>query len=158
MSFSWEESRKMWLAELIGGVAVLILGVAVVFFSSQLSYYSEFEPGPGFLPLWVGVVLIGCAIFVIINILKKHVKIGTFFKPRTKLGLHVLIIIFITFLLLPLLGFSIGLALFVGITMRIMGKHRWVSCGLTAVVTAIAIHFIFGHWLSIPLPTGIIGW
>ena len=64
----------MWLAELIGGVAVLILGVAVVFFSSQLSYYSEFEPGPGFLPLWVGVVLIGCAIFVIIDVLKKQTK------------------------------------------------------------------------------------
>lgn len=158
MIFSWEESRKMWLAELIGGVAVLILGVAVVFFSSQLSYYSEFEPGPGFLPLWVGVVLIGCAIFVIIDVLKKQDKAGPFFKPRTKLGVKVLILIIITFLLFPLLGFSIGLALFLGITMRIMGKHHWISCGLTALVTAICIHFIFGHWLSIPLPTGIIGW
>jgi hypothetical protein len=70
----------------------------------------------------------------------------------------VLIIIFITFLLLPLLGFSIGLALFVGITMRIMGRHGWVSCGLTAVVTAIGIHLIFIYWLTIPLPQGLIGW
>jgi len=158
MSFSWEESRKMWLAELIGGVTVLILGVAVVFFSSQLSYYSEFEPGPGFLPLWVGVVLIGCAIFVIIDVLKKQDKTGPFFKPRTKMGVSVLIQIAIAFLLLPLLGFSVALGLLVGVTMRTMGKHHWVSCGLTAVVTAIAIHFIFGHWLSIPLPTGMIGW
>jgi hypothetical protein len=106
----------------------------------------------------VGVVLIGCAIFVIINVLRKHDKIGTFLKPRTKLGLRVLIIIFITFLFLPFLGFSIGLALFVGITMRIMGKHRWVSCSLTAVVTAICIHLIFISWLTIPLPQGLIGW
>ena len=148
----------MRIADLIGGVIVLLLGLAVIYFSSQLEYYSEYGPGPGFLPLWIGVVLIGCAIFVIITDLKKHDKIGTFFKPRTKLGLHVLVIIFITFLLLPLLGFSIGLALFVGITMRIMGKHRWVSCSLTAVVTAIGIHFIFGQWLYIPLPKGFIGW
>jgi len=148
----------MRLADLIGGVVVLFFGLAVVFFSSQLPYYSEFGPGPGFLPLWVGVVLIGCAIFVVINVLRKHDKIGTFFKPRTKLGLHVLVIIFITFLLLPLLGFSIGLALFVGITMRIMGKHRWVSCSLTAVMTAICIHLIFISWLTIPLPQGLIGW
>lgn len=80
----------MRLADLIGGVVVLILGLAVVFFSLQLTYYSEYGPGPGFLPLWLGVVLIGCAIFVIINVLKKHDKIGTFLKPRTKLGLHVL--------------------------------------------------------------------
>ena len=148
----------MRFADLIGGVAVLLLGLAVVFFSSQMEYYSEFGPGPGFLPLWVGVVLVGCAIFVIINVLKKHDKIGTFFKPRTKLGLRVLIIIFITFLFLPFLGFSIGLALFVGITMRIMGKHGWVSCSLTAVVTAICIHLIFISWLTIPLPQGLIGW
>jgi putative tricarboxylic transport membrane protein len=148
----------MRLADLIGGAVVLILGLAVIYFSSQLPYYSEYGPGPGFLPLWLGVVLTACAIFVIITVLKKHDKIGTFFKPRTKLGLHVLIIIFITFLLLPLLGFSIGLALFVGITMRIMGKHRWVSCSLTAVVTAICIHLIFVSWLTIPLPQGLIGW
>ena len=148
----------MRLADLNGGAVVLILGLAVIYFSSQLEYYSEYGPGPGFLPLWVGIIIAGCAIYVIIDVLKKHDKIGTFFKPRTKLGLHVLIIIFITFLLLPLLGFSIGLALFVGITMRIMGKHRWVSCSLTAVVTAICIHLIFISWLTIPLPQGLIGW
>jgi putative tricarboxylic transport membrane protein len=145
-------------ADLIGGVVVLILGLAVIYFSSELEYYSEFGPGPGFLPLWIGVVLIGCAIFGMINLLRKHDKMGTFFKPRTKLGLRVLIIIFIAFLLLPLLGFSIGLALLVGITMRIMGKHRWVSCSLTAVVTAICIHLVFISWLTIPLPQGLIGW
>jgi len=149
---------RMRFADLIGGVAVLLLGLAVVFFSSQLPYYSEFGPGPGFLPLWVGLALVGCAIFVIVNVLRKHDKIGTFLKPRTKLGLRVLIIIFITFLFLPFLGFSIGLALFVGITMRIMGKHGWVSCSLTAVVTAICIHLIFISWLTIPLPQGLIGW
>jgi len=148
----------MRIADLIGGVIVLLLGLAVIYFSSQLEYYSEYGPGPGFLPLWVGIIIAGCAIYVIIDVLKKHHKIGTFFKPRTKLGLHVLVIIFITFLLLPLLGFSIGLALFVGITMRIMGKHRWLSCSLTAVVTAICIHLIFVSWLTIPLPQGLIGW
>ena len=139
-------------------MVVLVLGLAAIYLSSQLEYYSEDGPGPGFLPLWLGVVLIGCAIFIIINVLKKHDKIGTFFKPRTKLGLRVLIIIFIVFLLLPLLGFSIGLALLVGITMRIIGKHRWVSCSLTAVVTAICIHLVFISWLTIPLPQGLIGW
>ncbi len=148
----------MRIADLIGGVIVLLLGLAVIYFSSQLEYYSEYGPGPGFLPLWVGIIIAGCAIYVIIDVLKKHHKIGTFFRPRTKLGLHVLVIIFITFLLLPLLGFSIGLALFAGITMRIMGKHRWLSCSLTAVVTAICIHLVFISWLTIPLPQGLIGW
>lgn len=148
----------MWLADLIGGVFVLIFGLAVVFFSSQLNYYSEFGPGPGFLPLWVGIIITACAIYVIIDLLKKHAGTGEFFKLRTRLGLQIFITIIITFLLLPLLGFSIGLALFIGVTMRMMGKHRWVPCGLTVIVTAIGIRFIFISWLTIPLPQGLIGW
>ena len=148
----------MKVADFVGGLVVLLLGIAIVFFSSQLPYYSEYGPGPGFLPLWLGIVLIGSAVFVLLNILRKHVKVDTFLKPRTKQSAMVFIIIFISFLLLPLLGFSVGLALFCGFTMRVMGKHSWMACGLTAVGIAVGIRFVFGQWLHIPLPAGIVGW
>jgi hypothetical protein len=148
----------MWLADLIAGMVALLLGFAVLFFSWQLPYKSEYGPGPGFLPLWIGLGIVGCAIGVIINVLRKHEKKEAFFKERTKMGVRVIIEIIITFLLTPLIGFSIGLGLFIGATMRTMGKHQWISCGLTAVLTAVCIHFIFGYWLAIPLPTGLLGW
>ena len=148
----------MRLADLIGGTVVLILGVAVIFFSAQMEYYSEFGPGPGFLPLWVGIFITGFAIVLISNILRKHGKAGAFLKPRTREGFKLLIIIIATFFLLPFLGFSVGFGLFAGITMRIMGKHGWVICGLTAVGIAIGIRLVFSYWLMIPLPTGIVGW
>ena len=112
----------MRLADLIGGVVVLILGLAVIYFSSQLEYYSEFGPGPGFLPLWIGICITGFAIYLLSNILRKHKNAGVFFKPRTREGFKLLIIIIATFFLLPLLGFSIGFGLFAGITMRCHGK------------------------------------
>jgi len=148
----------MRIADFIGGVAVLILGLAAIYFSSQLEYYSEFGPGPGFLPLWIGISIAGFAIVVIFNILRKHEKVGVFLKPRTREGFKLLLIIIATFFLLPLLGFSIGFGLFAGITMRVMGKHSWIACSLTAVGIAIGIRYVFGHWLSIPLPKGIVGW
>ncbi len=148
----------MRIADLIGGAVVLILGLAVIFFSSQMEYYSEFGPGPGFLPLWVGICITGCAVVLILNVLRKHEKAGAFFKLRTKEGFKLLIIIIATFFLLPFLGFSIGFGLFSGVTMRIMGRHHWVPCGLTTVGIAVGIHFVFGYWLMIPLPTGIVGW
>jgi hypothetical protein len=148
----------MRIADLIGGAVVLILGLAVIFFSSQMEYYSEFGPGPGFLPLWVGICITGCAVVLILNLVRKHGKTGAFFKQHTKEGLKVLMIIIVTFFLLPFLGFSIGFGLFAGITMRIMGKHGWVVCGLVAVGIAIGIRLVFGHWLKIPLPTGAVGW
>ena len=148
----------MKIADLVGGLVVLLFGIAIVFFSSQLPYKTEYGPGPGFLPLWIGIVLIGSAVFVIANILRKHGSVEVFLKPRTKQSAMMLILIVISFLLLPLLGFAVGLAFFTGLTMRVMGKHSWIACGLTAVGITIGIHFVFGQWLNIPLPTGIVGW
>jgi len=148
----------MRLVDLIGGVFVLILGLAVIYFSSQLEYYSEFGPGPGFLPLWVGICIAGFAICLIFSILRKPEKTGVFLKPRTREGFKLLLMIIATFLLLPFLGFSVGFGLFAGVTMRVMGRHGWLACGLTAVGIAIGIRYVFGHWLTIPLPTGVMGW
>jgi uncharacterized membrane protein len=148
----------MKVADLAGGLVVLLFGIAIVFFSYQLPYKSEYGPGPGFLPLWLGIVLIGSAVFVLLNILRKQVKVDAFFKTGTKQSGMMFILIFISFLLLPLLGFAVGLALFCGLTMRVMGKHSWMACGLTAVGVAIGVHFVFGQWLHIPLPAGIVGW
>jgi hypothetical protein len=80
------------------------------------------------------------------------------FRPETAKCLQVLALIVTVFLVLPVLGFSIGLALIAGSGMRLMGKHRWWACGLTVVCTAVAIHYLFGRWLGIPLPKGLIGW
>jgi hypothetical protein len=149
---------NMGFADLIGGIFVLALGIAVIVFSAQLSYMSEFGPGPGFLPLWLGIGLVGCSLFVIVRNIRRHSQGGTFFKPRTKLAVRMLLTIVVAFLLFPFLGFPIGLALFTAFTMRMMGRHSLILCGLTAFVTAIGIHFVFGQWLYIPLPKGLIGW
>ncbi len=148
----------MRLADFIAGAVVLVLGLAVIYFSSQLEYYSEFGPGPGFLPLWIGICITGFAIALFFKILRKHGKTGAFLKARTREGFELLIIIVVTFLFLPLLGFSIGFGLFTGVTMRIMGRHHWGSCALTALGIAIGIRMVFVHWLSIPLPAGMAGW
>ena len=148
----------MWMADLIGGVVVLLFGLSVVIFSLQLPYMSEFGPGPGFLPLWLGIGIAGCAVAVILKILKKRDRVEAFIKPQTRVGLQMLGLIVCAFLLLPLLGFSVGLALFAATAMRLIGKHGMLACGLTAVGAAIGINVIFGLWLEIPIPTGIVGW
>ncbi len=148
----------MGVANLMAGIAVLLLGSVVAFFASRLPYQAEYGPGPGFLPLWIGVALIACAIATIIKAIKKggHQK-GSFFQPKTGQVLFVLATLIITFLLVPVFGLSLGLALFTGFTMRTAGRHGWVLCVLVAVATAAAVRFIFGYGLDIPLPKGYIG-
>ena len=110
------------------------------------------------MPLWLGITLMVCSIPVIITDLRTKEKSERLFRPETAKCLKVLILIVTVFLSLPVLGFSAGLALITAGGMRLMGKHSWVSCVVTVLATAIGIHYLFGQWLSIPLPKGMIGW
>jgi hypothetical protein len=149
----------MRTAHIIGGFAVLLLGVATVAVSwLTLPYIGEFGPGPGFLPFWMGVVLTVCAVPVIVAALRAPATPERLFRPETARCLQVLGMIVAVFLVLPILGFSVGLALITGGGMRLMGKHGWLACGATVLGAAVGIHLLFGQWLGIPLPTGVIGW
>jgi hypothetical protein len=149
----------MWHANIIAGVAVFLLGIATTAAAwLTLPYTGDFGPGPGFLPLWLGIALTVCSIPVIITDLRTKEKSERLFRPETAKCLKVLILIVTVFLALPVFGFSAGLALITGGGMRLMGKHSWVSCVVTVIGTAVCIHYLFGQWLSIPLPKGMIGW
>ena len=73
------------------------------------------------------------------------------------MGFQMLGLIIVGFLLIPVLGISIALALCTAAAMKVIGKHKVSTCALTAVGSAIAIYFVFGQWLGIPLPKGMIG-
>jgi putative tricarboxylic transport membrane protein len=149
----------MWYANLIAGTAVFLLGVATTGAAwLTLPYGDEFGPGPGFLPLWLGVALTVFSIPVIITDLRSRDRSERLFQPETVKCLKVLILVVAVFLALPVLGFSAGLALITAGGMRILGRRSWGSCVATVIGTAVSIHFLFGQWLSIPLPQGIIGW
>lgn len=149
----------MRTARIIGGFAALFLGVATIAVSwLTLPYSGEFGPGPGFLPFWMGAVLVLCAAPVIVAEYRAKAAPERLFPAETAKCLHVLAMIVVVFLLVPVLGFSVGLALITGGSMRLMGRHGWLSCGATAIGTAVGIHYLFGQWLGIPLPAGVIGW
>jgi putative tricarboxylic transport membrane protein len=149
----------MWYANIIAGVAFFLLGGATIILAwLDLPYTADFSPGPGFLPLWLGIGLTLCSIPVIITELGNKDKAGKLFRPETVKCVKVLILIVTVFLLLPVFGFSAGLALITVGGMRLMGKHSWGSCAVIVIVTAVSIHYLFGQWLSIPLPQGMIGW
>jgi putative tricarboxylic transport membrane protein len=148
----------MGAANVIGGIVTLVAGLSITFFAWQLPYSSEYGPGPGLLPLWIGMVLSASAILTIVNALRHYGhQEESFFQPKTRQVLFILVALIATFLLVPFLGLSVGLALFTGFTMRKTGHHSWILCGIMAVATAVAVWVIFGYMLDIPLPKGFIG-
>jgi putative tricarboxylic transport membrane protein len=146
------------VAHLLAGIVVLLFGSVVTFFASQLPYKGEYGPGPGFLPLWIGMALIGCAIAAILKAVRQVVREKErFVQPKTRQVAFIFVTLIVTFLLVPVFGLSLGLALFTGFTMRTAGRHGWILCIATAAVTAAAVRLIFGVMLDIPLPKGVVG-
>ncbi len=148
----------MWRARVAFGVVVLLIGMATVLAARQLPYQSDYGPGPGFLPTWIGYVLLACGAIVTLQEYRAGDRNLAFFQPRTRLAVKVLAAIAAAFLLIPLLGFSVSFGLFILVGMRLLGAHRWYTTGAVALVMAVGIHYLFGLWLDIPLPTGLVGW
>ena len=148
-------------AQVVGGLFLLVLGVLTSLFASRLSYGSEVGPGPGFLPLWIGIGLALCGVATTVKAVRlrraRRTESAPFFMPKTRQVVFIFLTLVATFLLLPVFGLSFGLALFTGFTMRITGRHGWFWCGLATVVTAAAVRFVFGYLLDIPLPRGLVG-
>ncbi len=145
-------------ADLTGGVFVTLLGAGVLFFSRDLHYHAEDIPGPGFLPFWLGLGLLGCGLLITLKASKGvDRKKGEFWLPKTRYVGYMLITLVITFLFVPVLGLTLCLALLTGFTTRLMGRHSWGLCLVLAVITGLGIRLVFGHWLDIPLPKGLVG-
>ena len=89
----------MWHANIIGGVAVFLLGIATTVAAwMTLPYSGDFGPGPGFLPFWLGLILTVCAIPVIITDLRSKETSEKLFRPETPKCLKVLLLIVTVFL------------------------------------------------------------
>jgi hypothetical protein len=148
----------MWLGELIAAILVMALGAGAVVFSWGLDYFSQYGPGPGFLPRLLGYGISLCGIVLFAQVLRKRDRSGRFFGPGTVAGAKFLALIIPGFLLFPVLGFSVGLGLLTGLTMRTLGNHGWIQCFVVTAAVIVGIHYVFGDWLTIPIPQGMLGW
>jgi len=123
----------MWLANIIGGAAVFLLGVATTATAwLTLPYTGEFGPGPGFVPFWLGLTLTVCSIPSLLRT-SEDGEVGEAFPTGNLAVPQGARLIVLVFLSLPILGFSAGLALITGGGMRLMGKHSWVACAATVI-------------------------
>jgi hypothetical protein len=139
-------------------MGVLGLGAGITFFAGRLPYTAEYGLGPGFMPLWIGIVLMGCAFVTIIQALKQPGGAQKkFMTPRTRKVGFVFATLIVTFILVRILGLAVSLGLFTGFTMKTLGRHGWLLSAFVTLVTAAAVYVIFGYLLDIPLPKGIFG-
>lgn len=139
------------------GIILFCLGGYLVWKSGEYTYKMEFSPGPGFLPFWLGIVLIVLAgLLVVTNIFKilpKETKQKA--SPPMLKALLLLCGLGISNLLVEYLGFILVMSLMALSLMMVLDWRRWRMNTLVVISTAIVLHFVFRKLLEVTLPVGI---
>ena len=134
-----------------------IIAIVVLAETFRLGFgWEEFQgPQAGFVPFYLGLLLLGCSIFLFQKAFRSPKKEDdTFFINRQ--GMMEAIRIFGTATLFSILmvytGTYFSTIIFAMLFSRWLGKHSWVACIVFTIVTTLTIYFGMEVGLKIPLP------
>ena len=152
---------KRWKAllqgEVLAGLFLSGLGTFILLRALSLDYTSDIGPGPGFLPLWLGIVIIGLSLLLIFATLRKPFAPNILShenpnKPSRSLVSWFAIMMGVV--LLTTLGFYASFALLTAFFVLAMEKRSVPVVVAVAAGSAFGFYLIFSLVLRVPLPSG----
>ena len=136
--------------------------VIIVIARNNYIYIDRLGPGPGFFPVWVGILNILFALIMIVQTVKgwDGLDASTTFTmfpklPELKRSLTCLLGLVGSAILMELLGFVLTTFLFLAIVPFALGVRRWWSLLLFAIIGAAGTYYVLSNLLFVPLPLGI---
>ncbi|MCE5281723.1 MAG: tripartite tricarboxylate transporter TctB family protein [Deltaproteobacteria bacterium] len=149
-------------ADLITGFVLLALSGFVIWSATQMPASATFGPGPGFLPLWVGVILAFLALLLLATAWRRKATGKDALSPFP--GKQALLTITgvlgglgVYILLIEALGFLADTFLFVAFLMKVVERERWPMTLVVSACTTAGLFLVFQVLLGITLPSNSLG-
>jgi len=144
------------------GLAILIISIFICWGALKLPYGNLHEPGPGFFPLWIGIILGSMSIGLIFRVTRQKEGarlVKEFLAERMRWGkvLSVIIALSIYSVALEYVGYLFLTFLLMFFFLRFVDPQRWRTVIVWALVGALGSYFIFEMWLKLRLPKGFLG-
>jgi putative tricarboxylic transport membrane protein len=149
-------------ADRIYGVIGLGLSLWCYLESRRLDYMTEFTPGPGFMPFWVGVVLAVLSCYLIIDSFvrtagkKDNAKLLPEKHALYRVGAIMLMLFGVTFSM-KFLGFPLTLALFTTAILLFLEHYSVLKSVGYGIAYSAVTWFVFQYILSMGFPKGFLG-
>jgi putative tricarboxylic transport membrane protein len=145
----------------ITAVALLVFSGFVIHESVQLRYYTRLGPGPGFFPLWLGILLsvLALCMFLDATLTESTSLPPDFFASRQgdmRDG-AVLLSLVAAVLFLDIVGFRITMLCFYLWLLYALGRQNVLLAIAIAIAGSWGIYHVFASWLKVPLPIGVFG-
>ena len=150
----------MGKANIYTGIVMLIGCTYLIFEAHNLEYMIKNVPGPGFLPLWLGILLAFCALLMIYSGFRGKAKEkdkSCSNKKKIRNTVVVLGSAVIAMLLTKILGLLICVGLLTGYLSWALGMKNLKTDILLGILTPVVFWIIFTAALDIQFPVGIFG-
>jgi putative tricarboxylic transport membrane protein len=151
--------RRGWQ---LTSLAFLALSVRALVHSLEFPLNDSLGPGPGFFPFWLSLIGGGLAIVLLVQVTWAGVEAaagGSLIPDRpaaSRVGRVLVSLVGVVVLLTPL-GFRLTALLFIGYVLIALGVRTWWLIAVLAVAGSFGVFHVFYHWLTVPLPVGVLG-
>src|SRR4030042_4379621 len=146
--------------DLVAATFWLVVGLLFSILSTTFSIGNLYRPGPGFVPLILGILLIFFSLILFRNSKRSRSlpKVAFFLSPgRWKKVTYTVLILILAAFLVETIGYLFTIFLMVAFLMRAVEPQSWRATLLTAFSAALAIYLVFDLLLKQPLPRGPLG-
>lgn len=143
--------------DVYGGLLWLIISIFVGVMGINFGIGTIRYPGPGFLPLLMGIILFGLALGMIILATRKKNQEANFKESPSydKSVFWTLAILFVYAFLLEFLGYIIASFLVILYLFKVPGGRKWGFSIFVTLVTIAVTWYFFGILLQAQFPKGL---
>ncbi len=137
----------------------IVVGFTQCLASVSLGLGEVVEPGTGFMPFVIGLLMIvlGIALFLEASaVLRKGAKkVAIWSDVHWKRVVYIILILTAYAVLLPRIGYLIGTFLVMVFLLKSGEPVKWISAVVVGVLASGLSYVIFGMWLNVSFPRGI---
>lgn len=145
--------RRVNQAAALGFIA---LALFVIFQARSLNYYTKLGPGPGFFPLWLGIILAGLSTVWLAQVSLRpagHMEKG-FVPDRGGIARIVSILIALVLFgaLVDIIGFQLTMFAFLLSLLVALGRQNAILTVAISVLGSFGLYYLFKNHLDVQLP------
>lgn len=138
-----------------------LLGAGICYGGWDLELGSLHDPGSGFMFFWVGIIIIGLSLSILVRALREKGRAGEmkalWSGVQWKKIVAVLLALYLYAYGFNLLGFLLSTILLLIFLFKAVEPQRWSTAVWGAILSAVAAYAVFRVWLGTQLPRGILG-
>jgi putative tricarboxylic transport membrane protein len=147
--------------DIISSLFWMAIGIGVCYGGYHLDLGTLNDPGSGFMFFWVGIIMIGLSLIILLKAIKKISVAGElkllWTEIRWKKVVSILVALMLYAYIFVPLGFILSTILLLIFLFKAVEPQRWSWAILGAIISTLAAYGLFHLWLKSPLPKGFLG-